>query len=185
MKKYFSSFLMIAGAIACVTVLIPGLIRAANPGGIIGSPMQVVNTIAQWIPIRNLDEPAHNYVQLSPSLPTGHSTTFVLANLYTVPEGHTLVIDDLSGHCDAIQGMGYAYLALKIGNNYQNAYFPGSVSAKNSARWTFHATTKIFAPGGTVVFIGFKSAFENQYGDMACEPSLSGHLVAADWTPAQ
>ena len=177
---------MIAGAIACATVLIPGIIRAAIPGGgIIGSPMQVVNTISQWIPIRNLDEPAHDYVQLSPIMPTGHSTTFVLANLYTVPEGHTLVIDDLSGHCDANQGIGYAYLSLKIGNNYRNAYFPGSVSAKNSTRWSFHATTKIFAAAGTIVFFGFEGASENQYGDMACQPSLSGHLVATNWTPAQ
>ena len=185
MKYFVSRFLMAAGALACLTVVVPGLVRASIQGGIIGSPMQVVNTIAQWIPIRNVDEPAHNYVQVSPTTPIGHHTTFVLAPLYTVPEDHTLVIDDLSGNCDAKEGVSYAYLAMKHGNAYRNAYFPGSVSAQNSGRWSFHASTQIYAAAGTVVQLGFNSSSENAYQDMSCQPSMSGHLVSDNWTPAQ
>ena len=186
MKKHCSTFLTFVGALACLTTLVPGIVRAAAGGGpgIIGSPMQLVNTIAQWVPIRNLDEPAHNYVQVSPSVMSKHST-FVLTPMYTVPQGETLVIDTVTGHCDAAFGIGYAYLALKKGENIQNAYFPGSVSAKNSSRWSFHASTKIFAAAGTLVELGFQGATDNQYQDMSCEPTLSGHLVPANWTPAQ
>ena len=173
MKNKIFTFLAVVGGITVAASLVPQRLLA-----VIGSPTEIFNLVSHWIPVRDVDN--QNLVMLSPINPKVHSN-FSLAKITTVPAGKTLIIESVSGHCDANQGIGYAYLVIKKGNNYQNAYYPGSRSASNTARWSFHAFTRAYAVEGSEVEIGFLGANDNVAQDMFCQPSLSGRLVDSNW----
>lgn len=173
MKNKIFTFLAVVGGITVAALLVPQRLLA-----VIGSPTEIFNLVSHWIPVRDVDN--QNLITVSPVISKVHAT-FALAKMFTVPAGKTLIIEAVSGHCDATQGIGYAYLSIKKGSNYQNAYFPGSVSHGNAARWSFHAFTRVYAAEGSDVWLGFDGANNNAAQDLSCEPSLSGRLVDTSW----
>ena len=175
MKNKIFTALAVVGGITVALSLFPQRLLA-----VIGAPAEIFNLVSHWIPVRDVDQPARAYV--NPHLPgsTVHAS-FALTTVYTVPAGKTFVIESVSGHCDAPQGIGYAYLVVKEGNNYNNEFYPGSVSHANSARWSFHALTRFYAAEGAVLSIGFQGPADNIMQTMFCVPSISGYLVGTNW----
>ncbi len=178
MKNRILTAFAVVGGLTIAAALAPQRLMA-----LIGSPMEIFNAVSHWVPVRDVDHPARAFVYVSPVTQTVHSS-FVLTPMMTVPAGKTLVIEDVSGHCDATIGIGYAYLVVKNGNMITNSFFPGSIAHGNASRWAFHALTRAYVPAGGQVSLGFDGSVDNASQTLFCAPSLSGYLVDSNWNNA-
>ena len=160
--------------------LVVGLIVLAGLAGRLATGQIADNVLFTWI--KNLDEPARQPVHFR-AVPVFNGTFTVTQNMYTVPAGKRLVVEQAASYCVLVPG-GQGTLInadLLATTGGVTARFPLETKAASSLPPAFTSSLQIAADrvrmyadaGSTVqVAVGFDRLVAGQ-----CEMSGTGYLV--------
>ncbi len=169
---------------------IQGPVNAAQSGpwnvGITGGAVSVANSESSPVLTRDMDNGARQPLQKVLCVGTGSSTGLCgpVGNVFTVPDGKRLVIEQVSGSCEQEQGTVVADVSIdtKVGSDDVNHTFPLQLPATFAAPTgeyasSFHYVTRIYADSGTTVGFSGEQFLGPTGRDALCRMTVSGHLV--------
>jgi hypothetical protein len=137
------------------------------------SPKRALAAIG-YTPVRDVDQPARQAVQLSGGAFSFGGGTGSSALVYTVPSGKRLVIETVGCLIELPPGQTGSMSILLTLNGQQTIYFlPATLIGNNG--WAATQSVRLYADSGTIVELTINRSSNS--GDGSGSASFSGYLV--------
>jgi hypothetical protein len=137
--------------------------------------VQVLNSLAQWVPTGNIDEPGRNPVEVH----VGVTSPNVFISAYAVPANRRFVIQQISADCVTQTDVVLGSLHTTVNGADEVAFFssPNQFNLGFNQESVFSVPVHYYADPGTNVEVAVKAlgAFNG-----SCNITLAGYLVNLD-----